>query len=102
MMLATADGLVRQLITTKLAPGGIAMIVTQDERSALARVLKARWPAFCLQRPHLFNRSSMQNMLAQGGLRTLSIVLGELPLPAWPQLQLPLRFGNMVTFARTA
>ncbi len=37
-----------------LKPGGSVLIVTHDESSLLARVLKRKWPPYTLQHPHLF------------------------------------------------
>jgi hypothetical protein len=103
----------------KMADGGVLLIVTHNERSLMARTLKARWPAYCLQHPHLFNPQSIAGLLRSGGFDTTrvsrsvnhfpvtflakhliyALKLGEPNLPAWPALQIPLKLGNMITFA---
>lgn len=109
-------------LKAKLRPGATLLIVTHDERSALAKVLRNRWPAYCLQHPHLFNSGSMRALLAAAGFDTVKIVkstnyfpvtflvkhaifavgMGKPKLPVWPRLQLPLRLGNFITFATPA
>jgi len=106
----------------KMAPNGVLLIVTHNERSLLAKGLKARWPAYCLQHPHLFNPKSIAGMLSVAGFDTLKVnrsvnhfpvtflakhvayalKLGEIDLPAWPGLQIPLKLGNIITFATPA
>ena len=46
-------------MTAKLSTGGICFVVVHNERSVLARMLGKRWPAFCLQHPHLFNQKTL-------------------------------------------
>jgi hypothetical protein len=109
-------------LKTKLRPGATLLIVTHDERSTLAKVLHKRWPAYCLQHPHLFNSDSMRALLAAAGFDTVKIVkstnyfpvtflakhaifalgMGKPNLPLLPRLQLPLRLGNFITFATPA
>jgi hypothetical protein len=109
-------------LKAKLRPGSMLLIVTHDEQSTLAKVLRNRWPAYCLQHPHLFNRSSMRALLAAAGFDTVKVVkstnyfpvtflvkhaifalgMGNVTLPLWPQLRLPLRLGNFITFATPA
>lgn len=106
-------------LKAKLRPGSILLIVTHDERSKLAKVLRNRWPAYCLQHPHLFNFDSMRTLLSAAGFDTVKIVpstnyfpitflmqhaffalgIGQRKLPALPKVQLPLRLGNFITFA---
>jgi hypothetical protein len=106
-------------LKAKLRPGATLLIVTHDERSMLAKILRNRWPAYCLQHPHLFNYDSMRALLGAAGFDTVDLVkstnyfpvtflvkhaifalgLGKPNLPLWPQFQLPLRLGNFITFA---
>ncbi|OBJ55202.1 hypothetical protein A9W94_20390 [Mycobacterium asiaticum] len=106
----------------KLRPEATLLIVTHDERSALAKILRKRWPAYCLQHPHLFNAESMRNLLAAAGFDVIKIVkstnyfpvtflakhalfalgMGKTNLPAMSGIQLPLRLGNFITFATPA
>lgn len=106
----------------KLAPGASLLIVTHDEGSMLARVLGKRWPAYCLQHPHLFNPASIRTMLLGAGFRTVETVrstnyfpvrflakqallaagidVGNL-LSFLPKYEVPLKLGNIITLATT-
>ena len=110
--------LVRQ-IRSKLRPDGMLAIVTHDESSRLRRLLRRRWPPFCLQHPQLYNPHTIRGLLARAGydnvrvepavnhypsdflvrqaMQAVGVKLGALPLPA---VRLPLRLGNMLTLAR--
>ena len=110
---------VLNVLRSKMKKGAKIMIVTHDESSLLARVLKSRWPAFCLQHPQLYRRSTIQVALAKSGFRVLgqkktanyfpltyllkhlawALRLGNIPLPDWYKLTLPLRLGNIATVA---
>jgi SAM-dependent methyltransferase len=107
-------------IRRTLKPQGCLMIVTHDERSTLARVLRGRWPAYCLQHPQLFNRQSMKVLLNDAGYSRVDTVLStnvfpvtflieqlalalKLPikgLPKLPWLRVGLKLGNFITIAR--
>ena len=102
----------------KLVKGGSVVIITHNERSLMARCLRARWPAYCLQHPQLFNFKTTTLMLRDIGYdisyqsRTynvfrlnflfnklmealkinFNISVGNVPLK--------IRLGNMVTIAR--
>ncbi len=54
-----------RVISRKLARGGVFLSVTHDERSMLARALGEKWPAYCLQHPHLFNSKTIAHMFKQ-------------------------------------
>jgi len=101
----------------KLAPNAVVLTVTHDERSLLAGMMGARWPAYSLQHPHLFNPASMRSLLREADLAVHKvkpsvnrypvayllehIALGigiTLTLPRVP-LELPVRLGNFVTIA---
>jgi hypothetical protein len=119
--LPKAGDIVRQM-ARKLKRGGRILIVTHDESSLLAKVLRQRWPAYCLQHPHLFNRQSTEAFLRRCGLRTLSsrravnhfpviyllkhllFALGMKSASRWKVWgpTLPLRLGNRVTVAVAA
>jgi SAM-dependent methyltransferase len=104
-----------------LSPGGRLFLVTHDERSLLARLLRSRWPAYCLQHPHLFNRETMVRTLKAAGFTEITTVastnyfpvmflirqfllairLPIPPLPDLPWLRVGLRLGNFMTIARS-
>lgn len=109
-------------IRRTLRPGGMLAIVTHDERSALRRLLGARWPAFCLQHPELYNAVTIRLLLDRAGYAGAEVTrsanhfpidflarqgaqaigmraLGRLPLP---RRAVRLRLGNMLTFATAA
>lgn len=105
---------------SKLKPGGVMLVVTHDERSLLARFLGRKWPAHCLQHPHLFNVRSTKEFLSRNGFdveetrKSLnhftfdylfthlmwSLGIGKVTLPRWMAFTLPLRLGNIMTVAR--
>lgn len=106
-------------LRTKMRADGIVILVTHNERSVLARLLGPRWPAYCLQHPHLFNPRSMRAMLAKGGFSLQKTVRSvnyfplpflakqlllaaklNVPQPPLPGLELPLKLGNFITLAR--
>lgn len=109
-----------QAVEKKLVEGGVVLIVTHDEQSLLAKALKHRWPAHCLQHPHLFNVTSTKNFLTRAGFSAVqtaksanyfsipyltqhlcwSLGIGKISLPQWPWSALPLRLGNIVTVAQ--
>lgn len=109
----------RQL-ARKLTPGGRLLIVTHDERSALARMLGPRWLAYCLQHPQLFNPASTRALLHRGGCEVMATRKSVNDFPAtyllkhllyalgihavrpwqWNALPLPLKLGNIITVAR--
>jgi hypothetical protein len=107
----------------KLKSDAVVLIVTHNEGSLLARLLGPRWPAYCLQHPHLFTPTSMRGLLARAGLTvertvrsfnafpagfllehlTFALGLGKPKMPAaLNKLILPLRLGNFITIARVA
>lgn len=117
--LFTPRDMLRQL-AKKLRLGGKLLVVTHDESSALAQALGWRWPAYCLQHPHLFRGATMRSMLAREGLsvvavhktanhfpvshlvRHLGFALGLGPLSFVPELssfRVPLKLGNIITIA---
>ncbi len=104
----------------KLKPGATLLIVTHDESSLLARLTRSRFPAYCLQHPHLFNPQSMRALLAKAGYGVVetkrsvnqfpvtflikhavfALGLGKIRLPKLLWLRVPLRLGNFITIAR--
>ena len=103
----------------KLRPGGKIVIVTHDESSLMARILGARWPAYCLQHPQLYNPKSMARCLESEGFKILDVrktynyfpitylikhllfAIGfkKVDLPDWYGFTLPLKLGNIATVA---
>ena len=107
-------------ISKKLTPDGRILIVTHDEQSILAKLLKRKWPAFCLQHPHLFNIDTTHKFLLGCGfevikteksinyfpltymLKHLFYALGFKNIARWNThaFIVPLKLGNIITLAR--
>ncbi len=103
-----------------LKPGGCVLIVTHDESSLLARVLKRKWPPYTLQHPHLFQPKTITTLLEAEGFRVLACkktpnyfplthfikggmtALGfeKFPLPNFSRFVLPINLGNILTVAQ--
>ena len=103
----------------KMQDNGLLVIVTHDESSLLASVLKQKWPAYCLQHPQLYQPKSITHLLKKSGFKVLDIqkTYNHFPLgyllnhlvwalgfkkkvfPDWTRLQLPLKLGNIITIA---
>jgi SAM-dependent methyltransferase len=60
-------------VRRKMQDGGILLLVCHNERSLLSRILRRRWPAYCLQHPHLFNPRSLRSIVERAGFRVLQI-----------------------------
>jgi Methyltransferase domain len=106
----------------KLRPGGKLMVVTHDESSLLRRIFGARWPAFCLQHPQIFNPRTMTAMVEAAGFSGVSIgrTMNFFPaqflaqhllwavglrvqnVPAFGGASVGLKLGNMITLATKA
>lgn len=107
-------------VKAKLKPSGKVLVVTHDERSLLAKVVKNNWPAYCLQHPHLFNVKSTKNFMENCGYEVIktnksynyfpfmyllqhllyALGLGKWNLPRWDWLTIPLKLGNIITVAK--
>lgn len=104
----------------KMKENAVLLIVTHDYSSLLSRILKHRWPAYCLQHPQLFNSASMKLILSKSGFETVAVkkscnyfppgyllkhllwALGvkNIKIPELSALSFPLRLGNMITIAK--
>ena len=52
---------------------GKLCLVVHNEKSFLRKLLRRTWPPFCLQHPQLFNPSTLNDLLATKGWKTISI-----------------------------
>lgn len=106
----------------KMPPGSRLVIVTHDESSLLRRLIGARWPAFCLQHPQIYNPKSMRAILKAAGFSVveLSKTVNHFPVsfllkhllwalglkagwvPSFGGLTVGLKLGNMITVATPA
>ena len=60
-------------ISNMLNEKGYVFGVVHDESSKLAKMLGKRWPAYCLQHPHLFNSETIQNLFSEINMKKISI-----------------------------
>ena len=56
-----------------LNDGGSAFFVTHDESSLLRKLLKSKWPPFCLQHPQLFSPKSISNVLKHKSFGSVNV-----------------------------
>lgn len=113
---------VMMAVARALQPGGVALIVTHDVRSALARVLGRRWPPFTLQHPQLFSAATLTRVVKAAGLEPVEVVRTVNHFPLMHLVRafvavlggpggvlarhdgpaVPLRLGNIAMVARKA
>lgn len=106
----------------KLEPGARLLIVTHDESSLLRKIFGARWPAFCLQHPQIYNPATITTILNAAGFEVtaqkktvnyfqVSFLLKHLlwalgikvkSVPGFWNITVGLRLGNMLTLATPA
>jgi SAM-dependent methyltransferase len=60
-------------VASKVKKGGHIYFVTHNERSLLRRLLGRRWPPFCLQHPHLFDRRTLAAAFVRAGFTNVQI-----------------------------
>jgi hypothetical protein len=107
-------------IRSKLAPNAILICVTHDESSLLAKVMKSRWPPYCLQHPQLYNPCTVRTAMEEAGFEVLTVrkTVNYFPLSYlikhifWAfgikinffdsagGVSVPLKLGNIITVAR--
>lgn len=106
----------------KLVPGSRLLIVTHDESSLLRKMFGAKWPAFCLQHPQIYNPATITTILGAAGYEVIgqqktvnyfqvSFLLKHLlwalglkvnKVPKFWNITIGLRLGNMLTLATPA
>jgi hypothetical protein len=100
--------------------GGILGVVVHNESSLLKKIIRKKWPPFCLQHPQLYNKETLPNVMKKFGFEEIRISnsinhfslkhLGTLaaeifglpkfltrPLPA---IELPVVLGNQISIFR--
>ena len=60
-------------INNLLKEDGNLIIIVHNELSLLSKILGKRWPAYCLQHPHLFNKSSLTDLMKNFNLCEIKI-----------------------------
>ena len=66
------DGYIKDLASL-INKDGFLFGVVHDESSTLAKLLGKRWPAYCLQHPHLFNQKTINDLMQRVGLREIKV-----------------------------
>lgn len=106
-------------IYTRAGLGSNLAIVVHDEKSMLRKILKAKWPPFCLQHPQLYNPKTLEMLLDKSGWVVRRIekstnwyhlkyfmgmgfsVLGITDRVSryLPDIEFPIRLGNLICLA---
>ncbi len=104
----------------KVDPGAHLAIVVHNEKSGLRRLLKSKWPPFCLQHPQLYNPSTLRVILGNAGWKVVSSgrstnwfhlkhfvrmgadILGFSPkvARAIPNFEVPIKLGNVISISQ--
>jgi hypothetical protein len=107
-------------IYTRAGSNAHLSIVVHNEKSVLRKVLKAKWPPFCLQHPQLYNPKTLEMLLEKTGWTPCRIekstnwyhlkyfigmgfsVLGvkEKVSRFLPDVEFPIRLGNIICLAQ--
>ena len=107
------------LIQNKMTSGGKLFIVVHNQKSLLAKIMRSKWPPYCLQHPQIFDKKSINNLLINSGFTNISInrtvnwiglrnsltsLLSLLKIPNrflkfLPNISVPIIFGNIIISA---
>jgi hypothetical protein len=60
-------------IVSRMHSGATLVAIIHNEKSLLRKVLRTKWPPFCLQHPQLFNRKTITTLLETVGLNVVDI-----------------------------
>jgi hypothetical protein len=58
-------------LRAKMHKDAILLIVTHDEGSLLPKVVGKNWPAYCLQHPQIYNKSTIRTLLEKCDFKVL-------------------------------
>lgn len=106
-------------IHARAAGGAGLSIVVHNEKSSLRKIMKSKWPPFCLQHPQLYNPKTLNNLLEKSGWTARKIekstnwyhlkhfigmglsVLGVRDRFSGylPDIEFPIRLGNLICLA---
>jgi hypothetical protein len=106
-------------LRAKMHKDAVLLIVTHDEGSLLPKIVGRNWPAYCLQHPQIYNRSSIRALLEQCDFRVIqqSKTVNHFPItflakhllwglgirvekvPSFGNAVVGLKLGNMLTLA---
>jgi hypothetical protein len=97
-------------------------IVVHDENSIISKLLKTKWPPYCLQHPQLYNRNTLNKLLEVSGWEIVRIskstnyfhidniatmlfnvlgIKGDLK-KLIPHIQIPIKLGNLIAIGRSS
>jgi len=106
-------------IHNRAGEGACLSIVVHNEKSQLRKVMRTKWPPFCLQHPQLFNPQTLGKLLEKSGWTARKIekstnwyhlkhfigigssVLGikDRVSRFLPDIEFPIRLGNLICLA---
>ena len=106
-------------LRAKMHKDAILLIVTHDEGSLLPKIVGRNWPAYCLQHPQIYNRSTIQTLLEKWDFKVLeqTKTVNHFPvaflakhlfwglgirvdkIPSFGNAVIGLKLGNMMTLA---
>ncbi len=106
-------------LNSKSASSAKIALVVHNEKSIIRKLLGRKWPPFCLQHPHLYNKKTIKRMLELAGWEVVSIqptinwfslrhfarmgggLIGINPklFSLVPNIQIPIKLGNMICIA---
>jgi hypothetical protein len=106
-------------LASKCQTGADLGLVVRNEGSLLRKIIKKKWPPFCLQHPQIYNPSTLKTMLGLGGwvlaktgkstnyfhLKHIAEMgFGILGIPKGfsklvPPTEMPISLGNMIAIA---
>jgi hypothetical protein len=109
-----------QELRKNVNPGAHLAIVVHNENSLLRKLLKSKWPPFCLQHPQLYNPETLREILKLAGWEVISTerstnwyhlthfvkmgagVLGISPAMSrlTPNIEVPIKLGNMISISQ--
>jgi len=95
-------------------------VVVHNEKSLLRKLMKSKWPPFCLQHPQLYNPETLERLFSESGWEVIKVekstnwyhlkhfvqvglsVLGlkDLVSKFVPNFEFPIRLGNMIALAQ--
>jgi hypothetical protein len=106
-------------LRAKMHKDAILLIVTHDEGSLLPKIVGKNWPAYCLQHPQIYNRSTIRKLLGKCDFKVLeqTKTVNHFPIaflykhglwamgikvdnvPSFGNAVVGLKLGNMMTVA---
>ncbi len=109
-----------QKLRKNVTSGAHLAIVVHNEKSSLRKLLRSKWPPFCLQHPQLYNPETLKEILKIAGWKVVSTekstnwyhlkhfvsmgagVLGVSPRISKlaPNIEVPIKLGNIISLSQ--